>query len=34
LQALWERWSAEQAPASAPDVPATKTGKKKGAKQK
>jgi arylsulfatase A-like enzyme len=34
LQALWDRWSAAQAPASAPDVPATKTGKKKGAKQK
>ncbi|MBM3866909.1 MAG: sulfatase, partial [Verrucomicrobia bacterium] len=34
LQALWDKWSAAQAPASAPDAPATKAGKKKGAKQK
>ncbi|MBI5771643.1 MAG: sulfatase-like hydrolase/transferase [Verrucomicrobia bacterium] len=31
LQALWDKWSAEQAPPSAPDTPATK---KKGGKKK
>ena len=34
LQALWDKGGAAQAPSSAPDVPVTKTGKKKGAKQK
>ena len=32
LQALWDKWSAEQAPPSAPDAPAA--GKKKGNKKK
>jgi len=29
LQALWDRWNAEQAPASAPDAPANKKAKRK-----
>jgi arylsulfatase A-like enzyme len=32
LQAMWDKWSAEQAPASTPDAPAA--GKKKGGKKK
>jgi arylsulfatase A-like enzyme len=33
LQALWDKWSAEQAPASAPDGPAGGKGTKKGKKK-